>query len=42
MSREWPLFVADMLDFCQRVLEFSEGLEFEAFVQETKEQHPAD
>ncbi len=31
MSREWPLFLADMLDFCQRILEFSEGLEFEEF-----------
>lgn len=37
MSREWPLFVADMLDFCQRVLEFSEGLEFKTFAQGTRE-----
>lgn len=37
MSREWPLFVADMLDYCLRVLDYSDGLEYQAFAQGTRE-----
>lgn len=37
MSRDWPLFAADMLDFCRKVMAFSEGLDFETFAHTPKE-----
>lgn len=37
MSRDWPLFAADMLDFCRRIEDFSDGLDFETFIASPKE-----
>ena len=37
MSRDWPLFAADMLDFCRRIEDFSDGLDFETFTASPKE-----
>lgn len=30
MSRDWPLFTADMLDFCDKIVAYSEGLDLDA------------
>ncbi len=31
MSREWKLFFQDMLEFCQRILSYTEGLDRASF-----------
>ena len=37
MSRDWPLFAADMLDFCRTIMAYSEHLDFAAFARSPKE-----
>ncbi|MDP2431186.1 MAG: DUF86 domain-containing protein [Pseudomonadota bacterium] len=37
MSRDWPLFAADMLDFCHRITAYAEGLDFDALARAPKD-----
>ena len=36
MSREWRLFLADMIEFCERVIQYTDGLTREQFESERK------